>query len=73
MNKYQEALKEITHLTFVETKYYKLLKELVDRQSTINPRMTDSGYLACDCTARVFDFDNYCSQCGHPLGLSHHD
>ena len=32
MNKYQEALKEITHLTFVETKYYELLKKLAEEK-----------------------------------------
>ena len=32
MNKYQEALKEITHLTFVETKYYEMLKKLVEEK-----------------------------------------
>lgn len=32
MNKYQEALKEITHLTFVETKYYEMLKKLAEEK-----------------------------------------
>jgi hypothetical protein len=61
MNKYQEALKEITHLTFVETKYYEMLKKLAeekDEQESRKDKLVVGSVWECviDCYGSEHEF-----------------
>lgn len=55
--KYQEALKEITHLTFVETKYYEMLKKLAeekDEQESRREKLVVGSEWECIVSHKVF-------------------